>query len=341
LSSKEARGIDDRPDNVTVRFIREGDEEGIARLLLETFPRWPFAEIEVPAVEHLRWKLRSHPLAYSHHVVAETAGRIIGLRVFFVQTVRVQGEDMLTFHGLDNAVHPDMQGRGVMAKMRFFRLEELSGSFDIKVGGQSGHPAMTKLRERAGETFFGNPVRQFVRASGTPIAPARGRACDIRHVRRFDERVDGFFDDASTQFEFILVRSKEYLDWRYGDPRAGTFDILCAEEGSRLLGYAVLRISYGRGYIADLLALPGRDDVVDSLLASALATLERSEVTDMECRLPGVHPYRAALERQSFREGRRIMPMTFLPCRATAERLEFLSHSDAAMHQVLADVDLV
>ncbi len=70
----------------------------------------------------------------------------------------------------------------------------------------------------------------------------------------FDDRFESFLERASGGCDVIPLRSVEYLDWRFCDPRVGRFVVRAAEEGSELVDYSVVHAIGSRGHIVDLLA---------------------------------------------------------------------------------------
>jgi hypothetical protein len=139
-----------------------------------------------------------------------------------------------------------------------------------------------------------------------------------------------------------MVRSREHLDWRYCDRRAGAFHARIAEdEQGVILGYAIGRAKGGQGYLADLLALPGRQDVVAALVAEIDAVLQCAGCVDVLCWLPERHPYRAALHGAGYLDARHRPFITYRPCGATAAELEFLAAPKTRVHFTIGDTDLV
>lgn len=163
----------------------------------------------------------------------------------------------------------------------------------------------------------------------------------------FDERVDELAEElARTRFDYLPGRDHEFLSWRYFDRRTGPSIGLVAEQGERLLGYAVLRPIGTRGHIADLLARPGRTDVARSLVDEGLRQLRRIGLAGVECTLPGRHPYVAALRGAGFvplAERTRIMRIK-LSISKRLERnldLEFVTDANARMQLTLGDSDMI
>jgi hypothetical protein len=163
----------------------------------------------------------------------------------------------------------------------------------------------------------------------------------IRTAERFDSRVDTLYERAAAQFDFAVVRSQRVLDWRYSDRRAGDFAIRLAEQDGELLGYAVLRVNNGVGYVADVLALPGRLDVVESLAHDAAAGLRETGVEVAECWLMADHPYAEPFRAAGFLGRRSRTPPTFEAVGVPASELALLCEPDASVHLTIGDMDIV
>ena len=335
--------MSDASDAWSPRLYRADDDERALALLTAAFDGWPKVEIAVDPIEHLRWKLDSADDAHRYHAVAEAGTRIVGLRGFFVQRVKLRGRVVRARQSLDEAVHPEFQRRGVMEGIRRFCDPQL----DFHFGVRSGHPAIRKMNVTLGEGkhTFGTKVEALVRHLGRPEAgksgPAGDAACTIAEASSFDGRVDELFEEASKPFQFIVVRDRNYLNWRYADPRAGIFTILLAEEHEHLAGYAVISVSRGRGHIADLLAMPGRTDIIQALIEYGMSRFQRGGLSAVECWMPRGHPYQAVLAGLGFVEKRRTLVFNYKPLRLAEEDLEFLRERAVSIHLTSGDTDLV
>jgi len=329
----------------TSRALQPGDEPRLAELLAATFDGWPSVEVAVDPVEHLRWKLANHPDASRYHVVADAGTAIVGSRLFLVQDVLVGGRAFRARQEVDAAVHPDWQGRGVMSDMVRFANEAHGREPDLWYAVRSRHAAMLHLNESDdAEAFFSKVSvveRRLDAADDANAHPPRAVGMTVQPVEVFDERVDALFAEASATFAFIVRRDRSYLDWRYADPRAGRYSITLAEEGERLVGYVVASVSHGQGAISDLLTLPGRDDVVASLLLDAEARLREAGVSAVECWSSPSHPYAQVLRQLGYLRKRRTIGLKFVPRGATREELAALGGRRARLHIMAGDTDLV
>ena len=364
-------------DRGRIRNASEPDQPKMLELLLRAFRRWPEFEIPVPALEHLRWKLRSDPIAARHQWVTEIDQRIAAMALRIFPRVRVRGRDYLARHDVDAAVDPDYQGRGLYRAIldHVFaspRDREFSLTFWF-----STNPKTRRLGRAEDGEPFGNPIqvlqkpydaraivaRRQERYGGRLPAPlavlrielekAVNRLAhppylrrprwkgSIHTLERFDDRIGEFFDEAARVFDFIVVRSRDYLNWRYCDPAAGRFTVRAAEQQGRLLGYLVLKVAEGEGSIADLLALPGRSDVVRSLLEDALHHFRGASVELVTCWMVSRHPFNGILRRYGFFDSRRSVGCRYRTLSLDRSELELLEDPRARIHLTHGDSDWV
>lgn len=340
--------------------IARGTDAALLHLLLVAFGRWPAVEIQVDPIEHLRWKASGLEDSAQLHRITEVDGRIASSVFCIVQRIKVRDGEARSILATDRCVHPDFQRRGLAQAIgRWRRKHPDEQPCDIQFGVQSPHPALQRIRKRVSSGVYdianelqamslalrprpGEDAGDTQQASDPPRAAAARAAVswDIVAAERFDKRIDDFWRRAAQPFDFIVVRTEAYMNWRYADPRAGRFAIRLAEEDDELLGYAVLRISHGKGYIADMLALPGRLDVVRSLIDDAVPQLWELGAFRVDCWLPAVHPYQTPLREAGFTFRKRPAELD-VNLREMDIDVEFLAEPDAAIHVVAGDTDLV
>jgi GNAT superfamily N-acetyltransferase len=359
-------------DSVTYRWFREGDEPALLELLQAAFGRWPGVDVPCEPIEHLRWKL-AVPNGATACCVAVRGGEIIAAQICAFQHFLLHGREVTALRGWDTATHPHYQRLGLMQKLRSFRIAEVHGRCDFEIGTWTNHPAMAALHEHDGRLDLGGgsevliaPVTAraalsalkvrlrvpgklvrssaaFARWAGARRAAARvDHAFVIRDIARFDDRANEFGAQASKQFSLILERTSEYLNWRYCDQRGGSFAVKIAEEEGQILGYAVLRINGGRAHLADILVLPGREDVVRALANAIIHEARNRGLDRLEFLAPKTHPFRRALADSGFvgRRARKVPP-SYLPLRMSSEELSSLSSPGFVFHWVIGDSDII
>lgn len=167
------------------------------------------------------------------------------------------------------------------------------------------------------------------------------REYSIQTADRFDDRADTFWQEAVKQFDLIQVRDQTWLNWRYCDARGGPFTVRIAEQDGVLLGYSALRVTEAEAVIADLLVLPGRGDVAESLIADAVELGRRAGVAKVRCWTARRHPYRQSLDHAGFVRHDLPAPVVFAPGTCSLVDLEFLTHPTTRVHFMTADTEHV
>jgi hypothetical protein len=233
----------------------------------------------------------------------------------------------------------------------FFRPLDLRRLHDL--GGYSGNPdgpSNTSLAIEARRRHFPRPMwaRRIVWRGRQLAARLRHRpyrrqraGWTIRETSSFDARVDGFFELAARPFDLIQVRNAEYLNWRFCDPRSGPFVVRVAEQDGQLLGYCVLLTLESRPAIVDLLALPGRLDVVRSLVEDALAEFRRRGAPAVAFRTVERHPYNEVLRRLGFLPRRAVAVASFRPIAIDEQTTALLRDPACRVHLTYGDTDHV
>lgn len=341
-AGKEPQHTRHPSDRWLARFYREGDDEGILDLLVQTFGSWPKHEIMVPPLEHLRWKLVARDDVRPWHIVVQDGGRIVGLSAVFRQTIMLQGRSRDAYQLVDIAVLPEYQNQGVTTAARRLAVSDRIPHLGIYMNSGARIEAEPKFRR----TRRWDPVKRrdayvevlVLEGPATSRPHAHGSSWTIDTPAQFDDRVRLFGEQASLPYDLIDAQHREFLNWRYCDPRAGRWTVHTAEEGGRLLGYITYRVSNGWGLVGGLLALPDRLDVVESLVQEAMRSLHRQGIAAIQCWSVPQHPYRAVLRKLGIEKERRTITLVI---NAAGEEFTFLDDPAAAVHIVAGDTDLV
>ena len=270
--------------------------------------------------------------------------------------------------GIGGATHPDFQGRGLYQSLHGWREEREDPPLTMNLVSRARDPRATKYERLP----FGKSMGVYLRVlrpwraaadRGGFVPPGAvafaammlwGRLREgsggkeagitVSELPAFDERFEPFWERASAAWDVIPVRSVELLNWRFCDPRAGDFSIRIAEENGALLGYVVLHLVSTRGYVMDLLALPGRLDVVRRLIDDAVHILHEAGASAVECWMLREHPYAGVLRRARFvllrrRSARETSLIGLTAPDASAEERALIASPRTPVHLVRADFD--
>lgn len=312
-----------------VREYLPGDETGIVQLVRIAYP--------IFGMDLWRWKYEQAPLK-PIIVVAESEGKIIGCNHNIVLRAKIGAGVYLSSFGDDLVVDPNFRRKGIGNEMhnliwtlnlkRNVKFQYADSYNPITIEHFTRHHSLLRkpfpypaehlywIRD-AGLHFRLNPrknswlmklglnvVKSYNRIGGNPVAE-RNRNISISDMHEFDENVDAFWNEVSGQHNFMIERKKDYLNWKYcGSPRVKDMVRLASEDG-KIVGYSVLNINkdrkeYPSGVILDLLALPGRLDVADLLVADALRFFEKNGVNMCSTLIINKNPYEGVLMKRGF-----------------------------------------
>ena len=281
------------------------DAPAVLHVIEAAFPRWPPFEINVPTIDHLRWKMTPAGLPGNLHGIVELDGEIVAVQVRWQSRVHVRGIEHPCEYSANLSVLPSAQGRGLGSLLRDSEAErqrrEPSVGFDT-IG--TNERAVQMYSARGGERrslgvwVRALTVRAFLgahRQGGVPhlaaasvtAATRRARALrssatrtnDVEVVTAFDDRATALWDAVRHEYDLARVRSASWLNWRYLDPRAGLITAFQLTEGDQLLGYAVVRRDGAHGRVLDLVTEPGAVGAGARLLERGVAELRRAGCT--------------------------------------------------------------
>lgn len=237
----------------------------------------------------------------------------------------------------DTVVHPDYRGMGIYTKMADENISRMDDSGIQLDYFPTSNPILIKSYLKRYRTLPFNPTN-LVRIKdingqleAMPIKKAwlmklgfrglkllndirnafwrkksAGFSFHIHEVGCFDESTERFWGEVSRHYKFIVDRRREYLNWRYCDPRAGGFVVKeIGDADGSILGYSVLKINkyikeYHVGYVVDLLTIPDRLDVAEALVADAIRHFDEQNVNIVNCLVVENHPHEKILKRYGF-----------------------------------------
>jgi predicted N-acetyltransferase YhbS len=323
----------------SVRYLCEGDEPGLLELLQDAFGGWPDRERGCPPIDHLRWKLEGAEGLSGYPYVAATGEQIVGCVISVGRLVKIRERIVPVCIYGELAVHPDYQRQGMMRALWNWNRARVAESF-VATLAISGHAAVQEESQRheTGFGVFANTMQELRLRPHDILHGVRPRL-NVRPVTSFDDRADRLWEEASKPFDMIPSRTKDYLSRRYADARAGRFTISIEEDGGAMGGYCVSSTHGNHAVIEDLLALPGRTDVVEALLADAAARLANDGVDSIRLWSPARHPYRAVLERLGAKVRQDLSGLTMGRLDERCD-MSFRNDPNAALHLTIGDLFL-
>lgn len=326
-------------EEINLRPYQPRDEEKIVQLLELVFDGWPKLDIHSDPISYWRWKYRNQ-LHESIVVVSTYHDEIVGCHHGLSFSAKILTGSFICNYGSDMAVHPEFRRKGI-SKNQLELLKKLREETGVKyalilaanpINIQSiakreksfphdlvnlvkiwdidkqlkGIPVDKTMTVKIGYKILKllNDIRNFF----TYQKPSVDNI-EISEIKSFDEDVDNFWRKASEEYDFIVERNRDYLNWRYCNPQAGRFTIKKAEEEGNFVGYAVLKISnqlkdYPVGFVVDLLTLKSRQDVVDALISDAIEYFISEGINIINYLTIKNHQYEKAFKKKGFLDSR-------------------------------------
>ena len=311
------------------RSYIDGDDDGIYELWKVSFPLRKYEREQWMGNRH--WMYKENPYGYGWVWVAEDGGKIVGHSSIIPVKLKVGNETVIGFQSIGTMTHPDYRRKGIyqtLAKMTYaeaakdgvsvgFRFPNENSRqiaiqrlnwFDVsrpKIWFRPYHwRKAIKLRVEnrvlaeimaACATLIFNKVS--LRTSKPPIV----QGLDVVRIVSFDEQINELWDRVSNQSHIMVVRDKEYLNWKYcAAPE--NYKIYVAKKERAICGYVVLRcIQHGHtkvGRFFDILA--ESKEIAQCLIAEAVSQCEKEGVALIYCSIINDNIYIKALRNNGF-----------------------------------------
>ncbi|MGB8707156.1 MAG: GNAT family N-acetyltransferase [Dehalococcoidia bacterium] len=253
--------------SISIRLYEEGDDGGIFDLNRAIYP-----EDQTERSEWIRkwhWQFDDSSAGKGKIWLAEHGSKIVGQYPLIFTNVKIQTETLRASQNVDLKVHPAYRHQGIfprLEKRAFSEMEkegihitvgfanELSRLYHIKSGGwfdiNTLQVFINPLNwENALNLRVGNRLMRKVVAMGAKLLlngmfyrtenPPFIKGLIVNQINSFDERFDEFWIRVSNQYNILVVRNKEYLNWRYSTPGV-TYTIFSAEISGEVHGYLVM-----------------------------------------------------------------------------------------------------
>lgn len=285
----------------TIRPYRDGDEEGILELWKAVYPEHTYDREQW--MKWWRWMYTANPHGTGVIFLAEQEGRIIGHTAEIPVMMKIGSESVLVGISLDAMTHPDYRRQGTfvaLVKARSLESDKrgIRATYGFRNRFSYPYPALaTKVGMFDGATMqkvlrpldWRNTLRtqtqnSFLLTVGAPAGSLLSHVL-LRAKRRplpkgmtiaqessFDESVNDLWKRVSSQYQAIVLRNMEYLNWRYVAVPDRDYSIYLGRRSETVAGYLVLghreTDSARIGIIVDILA--ESDEVAECLISEAV-----------------------------------------------------------------------
>jgi GNAT superfamily N-acetyltransferase len=303
--------------DIGIRRYEDADEARVLRLLDDALGGGPTGR---RTADLFRWKHVENPFGRSVMLVAESNGRIVGLRAFMRWKFLSGSRVLSAVRAVDTATHPDHQGRGVFSKLTREALEVLRADTDfvfntpndkslpgyLKLGWVEVGTIPTNIRVKRPLAFVRGvrSVRSTEQPSG--VTPeVRAERADV--LLRQGEAVRGLLEGTrSDEARLHTPVDLPFLRWRYGDAPLLDYRAIGEWSGDRLRGVVFFRLR-PRGAlwelaVAEVVTAPGDRSCARRLLRATVAACRADHAMSI---VPAGSSIRGAFTRAGFVPSRR------------------------------------
>jgi len=313
----------------SIRPYIDGDEERIFELYQAVYPEQEY-DME-RWMMNWRWMHKDNPAGVSKIWLAEHGSKIVGHSAIIPVVMKIGTEVITGFQSVDTMTHPDYRRQGIyetLAKKVYTEVEKEGVYVGYRFPNKFSRPIAIKdlgwfdvapmrimlkplnwenaLKPKISNKFLlklgamgGSILQELVyRTERAPII----KDLAITQVSSFDERMDEFWSIVSSQYQIIVVRDKDYLNWRYVAIPDTNYVIHIAEIAGEIYGYIVLRNMRDRetkaGIIFDVLAKS--EKIAQCLISKAVEYCKQEKTDTLSCSFVGNKAYITALRRNGF-----------------------------------------
>jgi len=310
-------GDGDRPLTAhTIRAATDADVPEILRLIDTSYDR----QDDLLRLRYWRWKHEANPFGASPCLVAESNGRLVGVRVFLRWAWQSGDRTVRAVRAVDTATHPEWRGRGIFSRLTLRLVEQMQRegiSFVYNTPNAKSMPGYLKMGwSRVGRVplwIRPHRVSRAVRRSltqrhaDTPVL----KGLDTVPYTLQEERLPAFLSDvAPVDDRYHTARTLPYLSWRYGDIPGLTYRArfdTAGDSGALLVARGRRRGRLREVTISELLVTPSPRgiELARHLLSALLSSADADYV--VACAAPGTAE-RSVLARSGFVPVPRVGP---------------------------------
>ncbi len=190
--------------------------------------------------EFWNWKHIQNPFGASPGLVAESEGKLIGLRVFLLWNWKSSDRVINAARAVDTVVHPEWRGRGIFSLLTSSLIEELRSSgvsFIFNTPNSSSLPGYLKLGWQVIRRLplLFKPLKPFRMILGLIRTPTEETTLAIPDTGGTDclesNHMEDLFAEWSNDSRLHTTRNKNYFFWRYRQIPGFQYSIKCETKG--------------------------------------------------------------------------------------------------------------
>lgn len=263
-----------------------------------------------PLTRRWQWEYNEHPQKDAiRFIVAEDGSRLAAATTRLPFDLKINDRVERAYFSVDSMVDADYRRLGIMQRLYAVAAESMPLLYS-----KGAMPRMYKLLMKFGyqpvtpNTFlvcYLRPLRLLLKRFGWVSRPAVGPAQNTElggyhTLNRFGEEFDRFRKQVAERFEALVVKTSEYMNWRFVDISHKTYHSFYRKNSSGdIAAIVVLSVGDAIGKIVDILWDPSDPSEPRQTISFSRSFAKKSGCEKLLCW--GTHiRLRAALKQQRF-----------------------------------------
>ncbi|MFH0861288.1 MAG: GNAT family N-acetyltransferase [Candidatus Altiarchaeota archaeon] len=294
-------------EDIILRFYREGDETQILDLFRLVFNK-------SKTIQEWRWEFLDGPYGPAYILIAEDNGRIVGVNIGILNYFKIFEKESIAFLTVDVMVHPEYRSRRIYSRLydwgeelarkrsengqlifTYGFIEETERYWHKKLSKNFLFPLQKYVKPLDNESLLDEVTgRKIIRTLLHPLSSMILRlvsnkervrtesSSEFVEIREVTDDFSELFDEVSKDYNILLIRKKEYLNWRYLRKPGKDYGVFSLKKDGCLEGYIVLKTQGRTGFIVDILVGKEGDNMM-LLLLEAEEYFRKNNVGRMVC----------------------------------------------------------
>jgi len=295
----------------SLRRFTQGDIPKVAEFR-QGFPLSPLMRVEEP--EYHEWKCHRNPVEPGYIWLVEDGGKIVATASMTPKKMKILGKEVLAAETGDTFTLPEYQGKGVFTSLVKNTTGEAVGKgigFIYGLPNENSLPGYLSKLDYGLITspqlyYLGRPLNirkilgqrignRLIAALLSPLLRAVSGAVfkfgaigintsrlSVLEESSFPEDIEKLWQRVSHRYDVMLVRDKNYLDWRYIATSNQYLILIARNEEGETSGYIVARISDIEdrrvGFMVDFISLEDSPKVFRRLFFTLLDVFRTNKV---------------------------------------------------------------
>jgi GNAT superfamily N-acetyltransferase len=273
-----------------IRLYQDGDEQGFMALdkMVEINP-W-----NRRTLSNWQWKYKGpNPAGQSLMVVADHEGEVVGFFSALPMNYWLGGEEVLGSHSIAMMIKPEWQNKGLIKFVADRLIKEIS---ERKILFTYGFPNDNAYALHVKHLGYRDISQQKLleRKLGVRVDVELNRftaGLEFNKINRFDDSVIDLWDEAKKHLKIALIRTPDFLNWRYIERPDVNYYAFGAYRDEKLAGYCVLKLyregKLLRGHFLDLFTVPDDKEVGQFLVQQSLVFFKNEKVDEVNLWMQG------------------------------------------------------